>query len=94
MKKVSDENETQRRFSPVARQRLTNVHSGEVEASTAQVPGVIEENTGMKPKADMIQQLTKKVEKLSSLVELMQQSIQSQKPGQASCSWRSKADKR
>jgi len=85
MKRVmSDESERQRRLGPFTRQRPTNVHSAQVEANAVQSPIVKEENMGKKPKTDMIQQLTEKVEKLTNLVELMQQSIQTQKPEQIS----------
>lgn len=84
MKKVmSDENERQRRLGPNPRHKPTNVHSAEVEVKAAQCPpSVREESSGKKPKPDMIQQLTEKVERLTNLVELMQQGIHLQKSEQ------------
>lgn len=97
MKKVmSDESERQRRLGPVNRHRPTNVHSAEVEVTVAQCPpSTREENAGKKSKPDiMIQQLTEKVEKLTSLVEFMQQSIYSQKAEQQSQVRTGKTDKK
>lgn len=53
-----------------------------------------EETLGKKPMADMIQQLTEKVEKLTNLVELMKQSIQTQQSGQVIHSSKGRADHR
>lgn len=81
MKKVmSDESERQRRLGPASRHRPSNVHSVEVEVTAAQCPPSTSEESARKkpPKPDVIQQLTEKVEKLTSLVELMQQSIHPQ----------------
>ena len=95
MKKVmSDESERQRRLGPVSRQKATNVHSAEVEVTAAQCPpSVREESSGKKSKPDMIQQLTEKVEKLTSLVELMQQSIHPQKTEQQTQARTGKTDR-
>lgn len=70
---MSDESERQRRLGPAICQRLTNVHSVQLDVNAAQCPTVKEESSGKKPKIDMIQQLTEKVEKLTSMVELMKQ---------------------
>ena len=87
---MSDESERQRRLGPATRQRTTNVHSAVVEeASIAQCSTVKEESSGKKQstgkQGDMIKDLTDKVEKLTTLVELMQQqrSTPTQKPEQA-----------
>lgn len=95
MKKVmSDESERQRRLGPASRQKSTNVHSAEVGITAAQCPpNVREESSGRKPKPDMIQQLTEKVEKLTSLVELMQQSIHPQKTEQQTQARTGKTDR-
>ncbi|CAI5655013.1 unnamed protein product [Oreochromis niloticus] len=77
MKKVmSDESERQRRLGSVTRQRNTNVHSTQVEINGTQCPVLKEENAGKRPKVDMIQQLSEKVEKPASIVEQMTQSLQ------------------
>lgn len=68
---MSDESERQKRLGPAIHQRLTNVHSVQLDVNAAQCPTVKEESSGKKPK--MIQQLTEKVEKLTSMVELMKQ---------------------
>lgn len=74
---MSDENERQRRLGPASRQKPMNVHSAQVEANAAQYPST-NESIGKKPQVDLIQQLTEKVEKLTSLVESMQKSVQIQ----------------
>lgn len=95
MKKVmSDESERQRRLGPITRQRPTIVHSAQSEMSSTQSSTVKEENASKKPKADTIQQLTEKVEKLTNLVELMQQSIQTQKIEQLSNSKKGRTENR
>lgn len=85
MKRImSDENERQRRLGPTTRHKPTSVHSAQVEANAAQSRSVEEENVRKKPKTDMIQELTEKVEKLTNIVELMQQSIHTQRSEQVS----------
>lgn len=81
---MSDESERQRRLGPAIRQRPTNVHSAEVEVSAAQRPSEKDESSGKKAKGDMMKELTEKVEKLTTLVELMQkqQSTPTQRPEQ------------
>lgn len=71
---MSDENERQRRLGPATRHKPTSVHSAQVEANAAQSLSVKEENVGKKPKTDMIQELTEKVEKLINLVTHKNQS--------------------
>lgn len=89
---MKDENERQRRLGPTIRHKPTNVHSAQVEANAAQSLSVKEENGEKKPKMDVIQDLTEKVEKLTSLVEIMQQSIYKQKSEQASYPRRGRMD--
>lgn len=89
---MSDDNERQRRLGPAVRHKPTSVYSAQGEANAAQSLNVTEKNEGKKPKTDVIQELTEKVEKLTSLVELMQQSVGKQKSEQASYQKRGKVD--
>lgn len=91
---ISDEHERQRRLGPANRHKPASVHSAWIEANAVQSLSVKEENVGKKPRTDQIQELTEKVEKLTSLVELMQQSIHTQKTEQVSHQRRSKMDGR
>lgn len=91
-REMSDEKERQRRLGPVTRHKPTRVNSAQVEASAAQSLSVKEENGEKKPKMDVIRDLTEKVEKLTTLVELMQQSISKQKADQNSYPRRSRMD--
>lgn len=86
LKKVmSDESERQRRLGPVTRPRPTSVHSAVAEPNAAQSLATKEdtEKKRTNKKTDMIQQLADKVEKLTNMVEHMQQSLQAQKAEQA-----------
>lgn len=89
---MRDENERHRRLGVATRYKPTGVQSAQVEANAAQSPIVKEENEEKKPKMGMIQELTEKVEKLTSLVELMQQSVDKQKSEQVIRQRRSNMD--
>ncbi|KAJ8011915.1 hypothetical protein DPEC_G00063270 [Dallia pectoralis] len=91
MKKIMcDESERQRRLGPNTRQRLTNVHSAQSEVNAAQCPSGKEKV----PKTDTIQQLTEKLDQLTSMVELMRHSMQTQVTGQFSHNWKGRGDRR
>lgn len=91
MKKVMcDESERQRRLGPTTRQKLTNVHSAQSEVNAAQCPSVKEKV----PKTDVIQQLTEKLEQLTSTVEFMRQSMQTQVAGQFNHNGKGRGDHR
>ncbi|KAE8291518.1 hypothetical protein D5F01_LYC08868 [Larimichthys crocea] len=91
MKKIMcDKSERQRRLGPAICQRLTKVHSAQSEVNAAQCPGVKEKV----PKPDVIQQLTEKLEQLTSMVDLMKQSMQTQAAGQFSHNGKGKGDRR
>ncbi|MEQ2281550.1 hypothetical protein AMECASPLE_031628 [Ameca splendens] len=78
MRKIlSDENERQRRLGSAPRQRPTNLHSAQVEVNATQYPSV-KEGVAKTPQADRIQQLKEKVEKLTSLIKLLQKLTQKQ----------------
>lgn len=93
MKKViSDENERQRRLGSATRQKPAKVHSAQVEVNAAQPSAAKQEKTLKQPTTDIIQQLTEKVEKLTCLVETMQQSRQPLKSEQTSRPRKNKTD--
>lgn len=91
-REMSDEKERQRRLGPVTRHKPTSINSAQVEAGAAQSLSVKEENGEKKPKMDVIRDLTEKVEKLTTLVELMQQSISRPKAEQNSYPRRGRMD--
>lgn len=88
---MSDENDRQRRLGSATRPRPTNIHSVQVEANAVQHAGV-QEGQGKSPSADVIQQLTDKVEKLTSLVEALQKSTQLKPPEQHNQSLKKKRE--
>lgn len=68
MKITSDENERHRRLGQALRQRQANVHNTELGVNATHGSSTKREQ---KPTSDIIQQLTEKVEKLSSIIESM-----------------------
>lgn len=77
MKITNAENERQRRLGTVVRQKAVNVHGAGVEVAAVQDDSSAKKaNLDRKPKADPLQQLTEKVEKLMSKVEQLQRAQQ------------------
>lgn len=75
---MNDESERQRRLGLTTRQRPTHVHNAQVEEVTAAHSSTEREESSrrkqcLEKKEDMIKNLTERVEKLTTLVELMQQ---------------------